>query len=332
MDTHLNQKQFDEGVNHPVQSWAWGSFREENGAEVERFMVDGKNFTVTFHKLPIFGQTLGVLTQCHQVDKKVLEVVHEIALKHKALFVKIEPYCYSDVLDKKSLEQMRQKMTELGLKKGRSLYPEHSFVIDLREPQDVLLSRMKSKTRYNVRLAQKKGVRARITRDDADFENYLRLLEETTQRQVFFAHTLSYQRRMWGKMKKAGIAHLAVAEFENQTLAAFVLFEFGGRLYYPYGASTRDHRELMAPQLLMWESIQFGKRIGCMEFEMWGSLGDEPDTNHSWYGFHRFKAGFGGKHIAYIGAYDLVLSPMFYRIYQFLDSVRWWWLKKGNTK
>lgn len=327
MKTDFTPEEFNASVSHPVQSYAWGEFRRTRGLLVERFMVDGKGFTVTFHRLPLIGKTVGILTQCHLPTKEVLLELKKLSKLYKAIFFKIEPYVFFDVLESDKLEKARRKMCSLGLTKGRDLYPAFSFVIDLTKSEDELLSAMKSKTRYNINLARKKGLVARVSTDDKAFDDYLTLLAETTKRQAFYAHTETYQREMWRAMKKNGIAKIVSTTHGNEPLAAFILFEFGNRLYYPYGASTRQHRELMAPQMTMWEAIRYGKKRGFTTFDMWGSLGPTYSESHSWVGFHRFKAGFGGKHVSYITAYDLVVSPAWYWLYQTLESLRWSWLK-----
>lgn len=327
MKTDFSPEEFDAAVPHPVQSYAWGEFRRTNGSIVERFMDEGKGYTVTFHRLPVIGKTLGILTQCHQPTRKIIENLKKLGALHKAVFIKIEPYVYYHVSDSDTLATTRESLSSLGLTKGKDLYPAFSFVIDLTKSEDELLSAMKSKTRYNINLAKKKNLKVSVSTNDVNFDHYLNLLAETTKRQAFYAHTKSYQQAMWNLMKKAGIAKIISTTYEGETLAAFILFEFGNKLYYPYGASTRNHRELMAPQMTMWEAIRYGKKRGFLSFDMWGSLGPSYDETHSWVGFHRFKAGFGGSHVAYITAYDLVLSSFWYRAYQALESLRWSWLK-----
>jgi lipid II:glycine glycyltransferase (peptidoglycan interpeptide bridge formation enzyme) len=167
-----------------------------------------------------------------------------------------------------------------------------------------------------------------IDQSDEGFEEYLKLLQETTDRQSFMAHTETYQRALWQMMKAAGIAYLARGVHEGDTLTAWMLFVFNGRLYYPYGASTRRKRNLMASSLVVWEAMKFGKKKGCKEFELWGCLGPNPDSKHSWYGLTRFKTGFGGMLVEYVGAHDLILNKPLYVGYQLADWLRWKVLKK----
>jgi lipid II:glycine glycyltransferase (peptidoglycan interpeptide bridge formation enzyme) len=320
-------KNFNQNVIHPVQSYEWGEFREKNGYIVERFGVNNKNYTLLFRPLFPSDKTIGVLTQSNGINKTVLGKLAILGKKHNAIFIKVEPYIYEKVGEGPKIKSYRFNLKKYGLKKGKDLYPGFSNIIDLNKNEPELLAEMKSKTRYNIGLAERKGVEVVIDNRNESFRKYLELLNETTKRQEFYAHTNNYQKNMWQEMKKSGMAYVARAVHKGETLSAWILFVFNGRLYYPYGASTRRKRELMASYLLVWEVIRFGKRKKCDEFEMWGCLGPNPDKKHPWYGLTRFKTGFGGDLIEYVGAYDLVLSPLFYKTYKIIDKLRWVWLR-----
>jgi lipid II:glycine glycyltransferase (peptidoglycan interpeptide bridge formation enzyme) len=189
---------------------------------------------------------------------------------------------------------------------------------------------MHPKTRYNLRLAEKKGVQ--ITEDNSDkaFTQYLKLTNETTNRQRFYAHSENYHKLMWESLKQDGdldkeklSAHLFKATYNNQVLVTWVLFVYKDSLYYPYGASSSKNREAMASNLMMWEAIKFGKKLGLKKFDMWGALGQNPNSNDPWYGFHKFKEGYGGKHIEFVGSYDLVINKSLYYVYRIVNSLRW---------
>jgi len=130
-----------------------------------------------------------------------------------------------------------------------------------------------------------------------------------------------------GYHKKAGQAHLFKAMYKEKVLSAWIVFILDGVLYYPYGASSREHRELMANNLLAWEVIMFGKKKGCKKFDMWGSLGENPDKNDPWYGFHKFKEGYGGELVEFVGSWDLVVRPVLYWLYRLGEEIRWMFLR-----
>ena len=163
--------------------------------------------------------------------------------------------------------------------------------------------------------------------NDQGFEIYLKLLFDTTRRQGFYLHSEKYHRDLWKTLKKTGMVHIMLAQFEGQTLSAFMLFAYKDRLFYPYGSSSDEHREVMASTLLMWESIKLGKSLGCKSFDMWGSLGPNAKESENGYGFHRFKQGFGGQLVQFVGTYDLVINQPYYQIYNLVDKYRWKFLR-----
>jgi lipid II:glycine glycyltransferase (peptidoglycan interpeptide bridge formation enzyme) len=210
---------------------------------------------------------------------------------------------------------------------SKPMFTKYTFVLDLELDEQALLSRMKEKTRYNIRLAQKKGVVVTEETSQEGFKIYLQLMAETVKRDRFFAHSARYHQTMWDIMSKVGIAHLLIARHQNIPLAAWILFKFHDVLYYPYGTSSREYREVMAPNLLMWEAIKLGRKLGCSYFDMWGALGTNPDPTDPFFGFNRFKEGYGGKLVEFVGTYDLLLKPQLYSVYNIADKIRWWVLR-----
>jgi len=190
---------------------------------------------------------------------------------------------------------------------------------------------MNQKTRYNVRIAEKRGVKVVEDNSDKAFEEYVRLTKETTTRQNFYAHGEKYHRLMWETLKTQNsndlTAHLLKATYNGKVLVTWILFVLGDTLYYPYGASSSENREVMASNLMMWEAIKFGKSLGLKKFDMWGALGPNPDTKDAWYGFHRFKEGYGPKLTEFVGSYDFVINRKMYLVYKFLNKARWAILK-----
>ena len=208
------------------------------------------------------------------------------------------------------------------------MFTKHTFQLNLKTSEEEILARMHPKTRYNIRLAERKGVKVVIDNSENSFNWFLNLLfEQTVQRQGFYAHSPEYFKKLWSVLRPAGIAHLLRAYYKNETLAVFMIFVIYKKIYYPYGASTRNHRELMAPNLVMWQVIKEGKKLGCEILDMWGALGPKPNKKNSWYGFHRFKQGYGGDLMEFLGTYDLIINKSLYPIYRLADSLRWKGLK-----
>jgi lipid II:glycine glycyltransferase (peptidoglycan interpeptide bridge formation enzyme) len=325
--TENHRKEYNRLVTHPLQSYEWGEFRKKTGVEVIRqgFEKNGKltdAFTVTIHPIPKTKFTVGYLPKGTIPTKEILESLKELGKQHNCIFIQLEPN-----IQKSS--DLESQILNLDLRLSHHpLFTKYTFTLDLTKSEEELLSGMHQKTRYNIRVAEKKGVTVTENNTSSAFKEYLKITDETTTRQKFYAHTHSYHQQQWDTLphtpsESSLSSHLLTAQYEKDTLAAWILFIFNNTLYYPYGASSSKHKDKMASNLIMWEAIKFGKAHGCTSFDMWGALSDTPDTTDAWYGFHRFKENYGSKHVEFIGSYDLVLNPLLYKAYQGIDVLRW---------
>lgn len=331
--TESDKQIFNQAVSHPIQSFEWGEFRKKTGIKVVRKGIfEGKKLVapvqVTIHPIPKTKYKVGYFPKGIMPDENQMKVLKEIGEENKCVMIKMEPNIGAKIIEGQPQVSASGTIDEFlrsrNCKPGRPIFTKYSFQLDLSPPEEKLLAKMQSKTRYNVRLAERKGVKVISSNDENSFKWFLKLLfEQTVKRQGFYAHTPEYFKTMWQVLKPSGMAKLLRAEFEGQTLAVFMVFVFNKTIYYPYGASTRNHKELMAPNLLMWEVIKLGKKLGCTSLDMWGSLGPSPNKKDDWYGFHRFKQGYGGDLVEFIGSYDLVINPKLYPIYKTADLARW---------
>lgn len=316
-------------VNHPLQSWEWGEFRKTTGIAIERlgFYENGQltaGLQVSFHPIPLFGKTAGYLPKGFQPDEDQLAALTKLGQQHNALFIKLEPDVSQPVTSAETGHSgLRKFLTDHGCQPGRPLFTRYTYLLDLTQSEDELFAKLSSKTRYNVRLAQKKGVEIFENTSQEGLDLYLKILKETTSRQGFYAHSPEYFQKMWDTLKNSGMIHIFNAVYQQTVLVSWIVFAFNGKLYYPYGASLREYRDVMASNLMMWEVIRFGQKLGCTTFDMWGSLGPNPDQKDPWYGFHRFKEGYGGVLTEFVGSYDLVLQSGLYPIFRAVDDFRW---------
>lgn len=322
------QSLYNSVVSHPLQSWEWGEFRKKTNVKVERVGVFNKSkitsaFQITFHPIPYFSQTVGYLPKGPMPDEEQLAVIKELGEKHNALFVKLEPNIAQPVGTPSAHEDISRFLVDQGAVPGRPLFTKYTFQLDLRQSEEKLLANLKSKTRYNVNVAIKKGVKVYENTTYEGMEEYIKILQETTKRQGFYAHSPEYFRTLWQNLGKSGNLRIFNAVYDNTILVSWVMFMFNGVLYYPYGASRNVHRDAMASNLMMWEMIRFGKAQGCHSLDMWGSLGPEPNKSDAWYGFHRFKEGYGGELMEFVGTFDFVLQPTWYKLFRITESVRW---------
>lgn len=319
------RQDYNQRVNHPLQSWEWGEFRQKTGVRVLRLGTFEKEklisgFQLTVHPIPFTSYSIGYFPRGPLPDKPMIDSLKRIGQRENCLFIKLEPNIAPH-------PQIHKFLLENGCRLGRSLFPKYTFQIDLIRSEEELMAQMKEKTRYNVRLAQKHGVTVREDNSPYTFEEYLRLTRQTTKRQKFYAHDEKYHRLMWSVLQPAGIAHLLTATYQGKILVTWILFLFNNVVYYPYGASSEEHREVMAGNLMMWEAMRWGKAHGAKIFDLWGALGPNPDPKDPWYGFHRFKEGYGPKLVEFIGTYDLVINPYLYPLYNLADKLRWKFLR-----
>ena len=324
---------YNSHVRHPLQSWEWGEFRKETGLEIERvgFFQSGQlksAFQVTFHKIPIIGGTVGYLPKGYAPDENQLSSLKQLGKKHKAVFIKLEPNVASKPDDKSpQVGKLEKFLIENGVVPGRPLFTKFTFQLDLTPSENQLFDNLQSKTRYNINLAHRKGVTIYEDSSQKGLEVYLSILQETTHRQEFYAHSPQYFRKMWDQFKLSKTMRIFHAVYQNQVLASWIIFIFEKTIYYPYGASRSIHRNVMASNLMMWEMIKFGKKENCTTFDMWGSLGPNPNPKNPWFGFHRFKKGYGGELVEFLGTYDYILNGPKYKIFTLANSLRWKLLK-----
>jgi lipid II:glycine glycyltransferase (peptidoglycan interpeptide bridge formation enzyme) len=318
--TDNDQKIYDSVIIHPVQTWAWGEFQKSQGHSIFRYGIfDNKDnivsaYTVSFHQIPKTKYSIGTILRGPKVNEEMLENIKNIAQKQNAIFVKFEPnVAKSDNI---------MHFPNLVVSPKVAFYP-NTFKVDLTKSTDKLLSDMHSKTRYNIRIANRHGVEIKEDTTDKGFEVYLKLLFDTTKRQGFYLHTQKYHRDLWQILKKTDIPHIMLAIYQGKVLSAFMLFKLKDQLFYPYGASLDTNREVMAPTLNMWESIKLGQKLKCHAFDMWGCLGPDAKEGDNGFGFHRFKQGYNGQPFEYVGTYDFVINPILYKLYNLVDKYRW---------
>ncbi|MBI3485611.1 peptidoglycan bridge formation glycyltransferase FemA/FemB family protein [Candidatus Daviesbacteria bacterium] len=300
---------YNKSVNHIIQSWEWGEFRQSLGLPVLRYGLFEKGkliyaFQLTLHKIPLINQYVGYLPKGPQPDKNLFLALEKIGQEKNCAFIKIEP----DIIKDADPYIVYPNF----LPSPKPLFTKYNFLLDLKPTEQDLLKNMHPKTRYNIRLAEKKGVKVEERFDDKAFEIYLKLYFQTTKRQGYFGHNKNYHKAVWQTLKKANMARLLIAFYQKQPLTAWMLLNFKDTLYYPYGGSSEKNREVMSSNLVAWEAIKLGKKLGLKTFDMWGALGKDPNSSDPWFGFHRFKQGYGGELVEYIGTFDLVLNRLTY--------------------
>jgi lipid II:glycine glycyltransferase (peptidoglycan interpeptide bridge formation enzyme) len=172
---------------------------------------------------------------------------------------------------------------------------------------------MKQKTRYNVRLAGRRGVTVRQG-DLSELDLFYRLYAETAKRDSFTIRAPEYYLDAWATFLERGQAHLLLAGLEGETVAGLMLFTFGPVAWYMYGASSNRHRKHMPNQLIQWEAIRRAKASGCTLYDLWGAPDNLDESDPMW-GVVRFKLGLGGQLARGLGAWDYPTSRLAYWLY-----------------
>ncbi len=299
-----DQEKWDKHVEHPLQSWEWGEFKKSTGVEITRDF----GYLITWHRMGITPWKVGYLPKSKLPTLPEIRNIEKLARSKNAVLVRMEPDA-----TRQEAKRWLQAYGEI-LHPGRSVFTPHTFWLYLDKSEEELLAAMHPKARYNIRLAQKKGVVIKEDNSDAAFERYLELTFNTTDRQGFYAHNKNYHRQMWLHLKQS-IAHLFTATYQGQILTTWIVFKWENRLFYPYGASSEDHKEVQAPSLMLWETARWGKQQGCVIYDLWGAEEGK--------GFNRFKEQFGPKLVELVGTWDLVVNPLLYPLYRLAEEIRW---------
>jgi peptidoglycan pentaglycine glycine transferase (the first glycine) len=260
---------------------------------------------------------------------RVLNDLQSIAKQQKAIFIKMDPDVElgrgipggeGDVSDQNGQAVMAElKRRGWGYASDQIQF-QNTVLIDLGPTEEEMLARMKPKTRYNVRLAEKKGVTLRVGTLE-DLPMLCKMYAETSVRDGFVIRNEEYYLAVWttfmskveGQMSQPHAIPL-IAEVDGEAVAAIFLFMFGERAYYVYGMSRNVHREKMPTYLLQWEAMKIAKSHGCEIYDLWGAP-EVFDESDSMWGVYRFKEGLGGEVVRTLGAYDFAPNKFLYKLY-----------------
>jgi len=226
----------------------------------------------------------------------LLQALKELVVRPGDLFLKVEP---------EAEKEGYPDLAQWGLVPGTPIQPRCTFYQDLTMEDEALLASFKSKTRYNVRLAQNKHG---VTVEQCQFEEFWPLFIETQHRGKLLAHPKQYYADVLTMLGDQAAAFLA--KYQGQPLAAALIVHFAGKAYYFYGGSTDEHRDVMAPYALHWEIMRWARSVGCHTYDWWGIPCVITEEHHS-YGVWRFKQGFSPRHVFFAPPYDWPLSALY---------------------
>lgn len=310
---------------HILQSMAWGELKSAFGWRPERVQVGAAGAQVLFRELP-FGFSIAYLPKGPLGGgwEQLWPEIDRLCRKRGAIVLKVEPDAWEE--------------EEAGLMHGLSgfrpggvpVQPRRTVVVNLEGPESDWLERMKQKTRYNIRLAERKQV---LVRASSDVDVFYSLMQVTGNRDGFGVHSLAYYTRAYKLFEPLGKVALLMAEYESRPLAGLMVFCSGKRAWYLYGASSDEERSRMPTYLLQWEAMRWAAGRGCTQYDLWGvpdcdeaQLEAQFEQRHDdLWGVYRFKRGFGGELLRAAQTWEKVYLPPLYGLY------RWWVSRRGEA-
>jgi len=342
---------------HALQTWQWGQVKAQFGWESHPLIWRDDNGNVSAAalvlqrkaatggiplKMSVMYAPRGPLldwSQPHLV-RRVLDDLQTFARDKGAIFLKIDPDLplgFGIPGDQEGKPHppglaVRQDLLERGwVFSDEQIQFKNTVVVGLAEGEEDLLMRMKSKTRYNIRLAERRGVSVRAGGMD-DIDLLYRMYAHTSIRDDFLIRSKDYYEAVWRTFFEAGLAVPLIAEVEGDPVGAVVIFRFGGRAWYIHGMSLDEHREKMFNYRLQWEAMRTAKAAGCIEYDLWGAPDQFTEDDPLW-GVYRFKDGFGGRVVRTLGAWDYPVRPLVYRLYsQVLPRILGWMHRRGKAE
>jgi lipid II:glycine glycyltransferase (peptidoglycan interpeptide bridge formation enzyme) len=319
---------------HALQTWQWGQVKAHVGWRAHPLVwrdATGKvcaGALVLQRSAPL-GLSVMYAPRGPMLDwentglaAKVLDDLQKFAREQGAIFLKIDPELSLGVGIRGEEDErpnpaglaVQADLTARGWRfSDEQIQFRNTVLVGLNEDEDDLLMRMKSKTRYNIRLAKRRGVTMRPGGVE-DIDLLYRMYAHTSVRDDFLIRGKDYYDLVWRTFFKADLAEPLIAEVEGEPVGAVVIFRFGGRAWYIHGMSLDEHREKMFSYRLQWEAMLRSKEAGCTAYDMWGAP-DTFDKSDPMWGVYRFKDGFGGQVVRTLGAWDYPVRPLLYRLY-----------------
>ena len=314
---------------HILQSSAWGHLKADFGWQISHVVLHDCGAQILIkHILPgirfayIPKGPVGINLQLLWPE------IDEICHRSNCVFLKIEPDIW--ISDETNIDARFGQIPDRFIHSNHSIQPMRTLIIDITGEEIQILERMKQKTRYNINLALKNNV---VVKPHTDLGSFYHLMEITGQRDQFGIHSLPYYQRAYDLFHTHDHCQLLLAEYEGTPLSALIVFKYGNRAWYFYGASSNMHRDRMPNYLLQWEAIRWARSQGCKEYDLWGVPDADLSTleanftkqSTGLWGVYRFKRGFGGEVKRSVGPWDRVYKPYLYRIYSL-------WLKTRNEQ
>jgi len=317
-------------ANHPkghfLQTWEWGEVKRSTGWQPLPLVLEKEGdiqgaMLILKRKLPlpivnrsIFYAPRGPVIDVTDPEActAIFKGTEKMAKEHRAVLLKIDPdipISDQNFADYLKLANFQQNQTGPDFE---GVQPAFVFRLDITPEADQLLDNMHPKTRYNIRLARRKGVTIRKAATKQDLKIFYAILSETAIRDRFMIRTYEYFESIWDHMVNSGLAQIFVADFQGEPISAALTLGLGKKAWYLYGASSNQHRNVMPNYLIQWDMINWAKERGCQVYDFRGVSGDVLNEDNPLFGLYKFKKGFNGDLVEFIGDWDRVYSKAYY--------------------
>lgn len=334
--TEWNDFVRNHSFGHFLESFEWSEVVEADGEKVRRIAIMDKGkiiagaliikYELPFNRSYLYiprGPVLGwdkiknsdKINQDQESLMMILDEVKKFGQNENSIFLRIDP-------EIEAKDNHFEFWKQIGFTKSpKEIQPKMTVVLDLLQPHEQILKNMKSKTRYNIHLAERKGVKIKISTNISGIDTFYDLMLKTSRRDNFYPHTKKHYQDLIKILGLKNIAKIFLAEYKKKIIAATIVSFFGQKAIYLHGASDNEYRNLMSTYLLQWQAISEAKKAGCKLYDF-GGVVPESENKHAWAGISRFKRGFGGREQEFIGAWDIPYLTSQYKLFSFTSNIR----------
>ncbi len=317
-----------------TQAGFYGDWQKTLGRTVRRFLINKNGETVTYFQLVkyplIFKKSYlyipyGPVTKDFSEDllKSLKEELKKIAKSENAVFVRLDftPAIHNDS-HTKTLSKIFYK-APIYTYKAAYFQPRAEWFLDLTKTEDEILKEMHEKTRYSIRLAEKKGIKIEIISSDFTqyFETFYEIMSTTSLRNGFHLHSREYYKKVFQNLKSEN-SYLSISKFDDKILSIYLVIHYGGIANYVYGCSSNEHRELAPTYLAHWKAIQHSKSLGATAYNFGGISFGEVYKKINMDSLTTFKKKFGGYEVIHSDFYDVIVEPFWYHLYNFRKLIK----------
>ncbi len=312
-----------------LQTKEWGSVKAAFGWTPLSIKLESRKFKsgdikkdeeilVLKRKLPLIKRCFFYIPRGPVIDyldenvvNEFINKVSQLAKEHNALFMRLDPE-----IDEKDSSVINGLKKKGFIKAKKEIQPRSTYIVDIRRPVDEIRANFESKFRYNIKVAIKSGILVKENNTIEGVQEFHNIYKETSSRQTFIIHPLTYYKKVFEFIISKGFGSIFIAYKDNVPVAGVFIFTFGKRAWYMYGASSNAHRNMMPNNLIHWEVIKWAKEKGIEDYDLWG-IPSNPTEKHPLWGVYRFKKGFNGKLVKFVGTLDYPFNKL---LYMFFDK------------